>query len=173
MDIQPLINQYGITVAILIWVAIGAARLLKTEIPNLIQFFQKQVEDTREHKQEIDKKGIEVKRLDTLIAMGSKTYLEEQLTIMASETQSQLAEANEFNRQEVNAKMDIGLQKLESLDRRLSELPQQFQDDLRPDLTVISDNWKATMIEYRHIQTKMTLIINLLRDIADKKVGDE
>lgn len=169
MDLNELIAQYGLSAAIGVWLIIGLARLIKNEVPGTLSFFRKSYEDRQEHLQELEQKDSDVKRLEYLAAMGSRTFTEEQLTQMTAEAQSQLGEANEFIRKEVWARLDIINQKLGSMKEEIDTIPDNLYNRLRDDLRPIAENWKATMLEYRHVQTKMTLIITLLEELSEKK----
>ena len=164
MDLKTLIESYGLASAIAVWVIIGLAQLLKNSIPDLIGFFKKDYEDAREFKQKRVSEDAKIKNLQYLSAMGSRTYTEEQLTMMTAEAQTQLSEANEYIRKGIGDKLDMALQKIDTLESRVDGLPEKVVDDLRADLRMIAENWKTAMLEYRHIQTKLTIMTTLFRD---------
>jgi hypothetical protein len=166
LDVKEFLEQYGLIAGIVVWIIVR-------EGPNLINFIKDRFADHLEHAQAVQDKEIDTHRLDTLIAMGSKTFTEEQLTLMTSETQTQLSEANEFIRKNINQKLDILIQKIDNLQGQVDKMPAEIMDDLRDDLRAIADNWKSAMIEYRHIQTKLTIMTTLFKDYYDKDSNSE
>lgn len=166
MDVKEFLEQYGLVVGIIVW-------LIVREGPNLINFIKDRFADAQEHQQTIKSKQVDTQRLDTLIAMGSKTFTEEQLTLMTSETQIQLAEANEYTRKEVSTKLDVTIQKLDTVTSKVDKLPETVLEDLRTDLRSIADNWKSAMLEYRHVQAKLAIMTTLLQDYYDSNKSDE
>jgi len=78
--------------------------------------------DQQEHEQSIRQSKANLDRLKEMSQLSSLSFTEEQLTQMASETQTQLVEANTFIRQLVNDKLDIILEKQNRILEKLSLL---------------------------------------------------
>lgn len=171
MDLKALLEGYGLSAGIAVWVLIGLAQLLKNSLPDMLGFFKKDYEDAREFKQKRVTEDAKIKNLEYLSAMGSRTYTEEQLTMMTAEAQTQLSEANEYIRKGIGDKLDVALQKIDTLESRVDGLPEKVVDDLRADLRAIAENWRVAMLEYRHVQTKLTIMTTLFRENYEEITG--
>lgn len=165
VELQKLLDEYGLSLGIAVWLVIGLVHLLKNQIPELVGFWKERFTDEQEFRQTEGSKDADIRRLEYLSAMGSRNFTEEQLTQLTSETQTQLAEANEFIRKAVAGDLDLANQNIQVLKEMASKVPEETYDKLRDDLRNIAENWKLATIEYRHLQTKMTIIINILEEL--------
>lgn len=85
--------------------------------------------DRREHQQEIETAETKLHQLESLVALGSRTYTEEQLTQAFAETQAQLGESNHYIRHNIDMRLNDLERKQDDILLKISLIVAYFTAD--------------------------------------------
>lgn len=112
-ELFAVISEYGIPIGVIIWVLIGIQSMIRTSLPEVLSmrkiWASRSLEiqaDQQEHSQTRELKEADTDRLMALIAAGSNTFKEEQLTQTLSEIFAEFQQVNEFVRRQVSKRLD-------------------------------------------------------------------
>lgn len=155
-EITQFVGEYGLTLGIILWTILGLIRVIERLGPDIWGYLKSDLSDRRENKQKLLQETMKNESMQLLIAQGSRTFTEEQLTMMTSETQTQLSEANEFIRKDIAEKLDAIIQQLILLKDRVDRIP-----------TVFGEKYREDFEENRRIRASIAMIAHVL----DKEFG--
>jgi len=104
-DRRREIDEYG-NIGLLIIAATGALwATFKVVIPEFFRWWTAYRVDQEEHRQLLEQSDHKLTGMERLSEINRLAYLEDQLTMIASESQSQLDRSNEFGRSVVQAEL--------------------------------------------------------------------
>lgn len=159
-EITKFTGAYGLTIGIIIWTIFGVLKIAEKVAPDVWTFYKKDAEGKREQEKKIKEEELRQESLQLLIAQGSRTFTEEQLTMMTSETQTQLSEANEYIRRDMAEKLDAIIQQLIVIKDRIDRIP-----------TIIGEKYKTEFEENQRLRANIRMIAYILeKEFANKYV---
>jgi len=144
-EIGNLVATYGVPITLIIVFLSQLSNLITRVGPGVVEFFQKERADIREHQQKREQDEDRVRQLEHLTAMGSRTFVEDQMTEMAAYQQVEAAAANEFIRKDVSTRQDMIYETLNKVSKQLDRVPAEVRDELETTLKEIGQNWQMAI----------------------------
>lgn len=123
---MDFIKDYGPWVGLVVMAAYIIIPKIAGILPEAWQWWTRHRDDLREGEQKLKETETKTEQLERLAAMGSRTFVEDQLTILTSENQTQLNEANEFIRKIVAERLDNVVQVLLLLKDKIDRHPTAY-----------------------------------------------
>lgn len=154
-ELLEFANKYGVLTAFLVFVGYQLLKLLEKNMPGVVSMLRKKSEAEIAQENKALEAETELRKLETLVATGSRTFTEEQLTALTAETQSQLAEASSFIRDDVSKGLDDLSKRLAVVEHKLDAMPNDVSDCVKEDLKAAASEWRMAVVEYRNLQAEL------------------
>lgn len=158
---EELLASYGPRLGLVLWVLSGTVGLfvvlVKQLIPNMVAWRQKARDDQQEHRQKLEKEAFDMDKLQTLTAMGSQSFSQEQITTLTAETIDLLRDVIEWMKGTLT-------DRIKGLEDQLDENQATFQQTsehtlsqiMRLDIAVDDLTQRFSLIETALIEDTLT-----------------